>query len=217
VAESTSAPQVALPVPRGWVDGALAPPDLSQTALVRVISFRSWRPAGELSQDASQASLVAACLGGDPGTWADDLEPLVLNHLRAVISSTGLRTARVGDLRVLSTERSANVMRQDLAGTGEAEGKLAARLFLGFAERTAERPELVGCFALCAGDARECEPSVRQATVDAVFVPRPPASLALRAVLGMVHHPSASLAGALSLALVLGAVLVLTRRRPRAK
>jgi hypothetical protein len=231
------APYLACAVPEGWVETALSPPDLSRTVGVRLLAWSAWRPPPFAGGSAGE--LVVGCLGGNPGTWSAEAEPLVFRYLHALVGSTVLRVARpgpsasagtsLGEFRVASTTREGNVTRERLEGTGDAEGALTGQVFLGFtpsataitsASRDAEPTEqanLVGCFALCTGAQAGCEESVVAATASHDFVAPPPPSLSLRAVLGMIHHPTATLAWTLALSLLVGFVLVTTRRRPRTK
>jgi hypothetical protein len=207
-------PRVVLRVPDGWRETPLAPTDLSETPGVRVLTWQAWGPEAPAS-----AGLVAACFGADPGTWTPEVEPLVLERLRATVSSTALRLARVGQLRVVSTDRLGVVTRELLEGRGDAEHQLSAQVFLGFVDprESGGRPTLAGCFALCTADLPACGASVTEASVAADFVPPPPPTLSVRAALAIVGHPSTSVGVALTLCILLGAMLIVTRRRPRTK
>jgi hypothetical protein len=217
---------VVLSVPEGWAEVALPPPDLSQAVGVRLLAWNAWAPpgaSGVLPNDDASGFIVAACFGGSPGTWTEEAEPLVLDHLHGMVSGTALRIARVGELRTRSLTRESYVTHERLEGRGSAEHVLSAEVFLGFVEEgRGQAPgngaeDLVGCFALCTGDQSRCADSVAHAAVAAEFVPPPPATLSIRALLAAVHHPSTALAVAVALSLLFGATLVLTRRRPRTK
>ena len=228
---TTPAPHVVLEIPEGWRETPLAPPDLSQAAGVRVLTWKAWAPKslapGTLGDPPNPPGiptgtpeLVAGCFGSETGTWTAEAEPLVLERLRAMVSSTALRVARVGEYRVAESTRRGHLTTERLEGTGD-ERPLAAQVSLGFVHADAAKgaraePMLVGCFALCS-DRSQCEKTVEGATVAAEFVPPPGATLSLQALVTMVHHPSASLAVAVSCSLLMGAVLVITRRRPRTK
>jgi hypothetical protein len=208
-------PRVLVTVPDGWPRVAFAPPDLSHTGSIQVLAWEAWGPSPPL---ATGGGLVAACMARDTGTWTPEAEPLVLERLDALVSSTALRMARIGGQRVVTTERDARLTSQRLEGAGDAEHLLAARTFLGFVGgRDAPSGSLVGCFALCVADLPRCGASIEKATMSAEFVPPPPATLALRAVVSMVQHPSLTLAVALSFSLLACTALVVTRRRPRTK
>jgi hypothetical protein len=212
-------PRILVSVPDGWRALPLPPPDLSQAAGVHVLAWEVWGPSSQPSEDAPGSGLVGACLGRDTGTWTAEAEPLVLERLDAMVSSTALRVARIGGYRVVAVDpRDSGVTSQLLEGAGDAEHLLAARTFLGFVGgRDTPSGRLVGCFALCVTDLPSCESSVDRATVDAEFVPPPAPTLLLRAVVSMVHHPSVAMTLALAFSLLVGGVLVATRRRPRTK
>jgi hypothetical protein len=202
------------PVPEAWSTVPLARPDLSQVPDVRGLAWNAWGPAG--TDDA--AHLVIGCFGGETRAWTDEAEPFVLDRLRAVVSSTALRAARRGGVRVRSTEHTRNVTSERIEGAGDAEGALAARTFLGFVDAgDAAEGHLVGCFALCVADLHACEASVRDADVYGRFVPSPRPTTAVRALVAMVHHPSATFGCLALLSCVLGVVAVVTRKRPRTK
>lgn len=206
-------------VPEGWTETSLPSPDLSGAVGVTLSAWNAWAPMDAKGDALGYASsaLVCACFQGDPGTWTTEAEPIALEHLRGMVSSTALRVARLGELGVVATTREGELTTQRLAGRGEAEHRLSAETFLGFAVGKAKGPDLVGCFALCTGDTAKCDASVEGASVSAVFVPAPPTSLSLRAILAAVHHPSTTLAMATAVALLVAAALVVTRRRPRTK
>lgn len=208
--------RVLVTVPKGWTAASLAPLDVSQTPAVSVLGWQAWRPPGSAPGDA--APLVTACFGGETHAWTDELEPFVLDHLRAAVSSTALRIARVGALRVRSIEHTGRVTSERIDGAGEAEGELAARTFIGFADAgDAPGGRLVGCFALCVADLRECRASIDGAAVEGTFVAAPRPTPAVSALLAVVHHPSATFGALAILSFLLGVIAVVTRKRPRAK
>ncbi len=117
-----------------------------------------------------------------------------------------------------AAEHAANVTSERLEGAGDAEGELAARTFLGFVDFGASATDhLVGCFALCVEDLRGCETSVDGATVEGAFVPPPRPTVAARALVAMVHHPSETFGSIGILSCLLAAIALATRKRPRAK
>jgi hypothetical protein len=213
-------PHVRLTIPLGWrPDPALDPPDLSQAIGVRLLNWEAWAKA-----DASApGELVAGCWSADPGTWTPEIEPLVLERLTAMVSSVSLRIAQFGEYRALPSTSQGNLTSRRLLGSGDSEHRLSAQIFLGFAARGAgqEAPRssgtLVGCFALCTMDEAQCGGPIEEATVAAQFVPPPGPTLSLSALVAMVHHPTTSLGLVLTFALLVGAGLVVTRRRPRTK
>jgi hypothetical protein len=212
--------RVLVPVPVSWQNTPLSPPDLSQAAGVRLLSWQAWGPSPTGSEVGKpESGLATACLGRDTATWARELEPIVLERLDAVVSSTALRIARVGGYRVTHLGHEAGaVMEQRLEGAGDAEHRLAARTFLGFVRGAGSSPDqLVGCFALCVDDLPACEGSVERATVEGAFVPPPPATLSVRAAVWTVHHPSVSSTLGVAFVLLAGVALLVTRRRPRTK
>ena len=214
-------PHVRVSLPRGWqADSALDPADLSQTAGVRLESWQAWTQADA----SSPAELVTGCWSADPGTWTPEAEPLVLERLTAMVSSTSLRIARIGDYRALPATRQGNLTSQRLLGSGEAEHRLSAQVFLGFVAPVTERgaapssePPLVGCFALCTTDEPSCAAAVEEATVAADFVPPSRPTLSLSALVTVIHYPRTSLGVLLTFSLLVAVALVVTRRRPRTK
>ncbi len=211
-ASPAGAIRVDLPIPPGWEAVTLAPPDLSSTEQVELLYWQAWAPVAP--PGLRPASLVAACFGSDTHAWTPEAEPIVLDRLGAVVSSTALRVAKVGGRRVVSTEHGAGSTSERIEGTGDAEGQLVAKTFLGFVD---PGKGLVGCFALCTAALPDCATSVDRATVLADFVPAPAPTLAVRAVVAMAHHPSVTAEAALTFGLLAGVVAVVTRRRPRAK
>jgi hypothetical protein len=209
----TGEARIVVTVPEGWTAASLAAPDLSQAPEVKVLAWQAW---GEPAKG-DAAHLVAACFGGDTRLWTDEAEPIVLDRLRAVVSSTALRTARVGGLRVRSTDHAGSVTSEQIDGSGDAEGVLAARTFLGFVDGGDAAGHLVGCFALCVADLDACRESVDGAVLEGAFVPSPRPTMATRALLGVLHHPSAAFGSVAVLSCLLGVVAVATRKRPRTK
>jgi len=161
---------------------------------------------------------VGACFAGETSWWTPEAEPVVLERLGAVVSSTALRVARVGGRRVVSTERTRASTSERILGSGDAEGQLVAKTFLGFVDAGDGSPgSLVGCFALCTTDLPACAPSVERANVEATFVAAPPPTLLVRAVVAMAHHPSVTAASVLAVSVLACVVAVATRHRPRTK
>jgi hypothetical protein len=215
VTSSSAGIRVTLPIPSGWVPAELSPPDLASAEQVHVLTWQAWRPPGIPPEG---PALVTACFAGRTSAWTPEAEPVVLERLGAVVSSTALRVSKVGQRRVASTEHLGAMTSERLEGVGDAADRLVAKTFLGFVDAGDGSPgSLAGCFALCTMDLPACEPSVERAGVDAAFVAPPPPTLAVRAVVAMAHHPSLSAASALTLSLLAGVIAVATRRRPRTK
>jgi hypothetical protein len=209
---SPSEARILVTVPEGWTAAPVAPPDLSQTPEVRVLGWQAWNAPDEASH------FVAACFDRDTRAWTEEAEPIVLERLRATVSSTALRIARVGGVRVRSIEHAGGLTSEWLDGTGDAGTELTARTFLGFVDtgEVAAR-RLVACFALCASDRHACQASVDGASVDGTFVRAPPPTPTVRALVTMAHHPSATLGSLAILSSLLGILAVVTRKRPRTK
>lgn len=208
--------RILVTLPEGWMAVPLPPPDVSQTPEVSVLDWHAWAPPGKL--EGEQARLVTACFGGETHAWTDEVEPMVLDRLRAVVSSTALRLDGVGGLRVASMHRTGRVTTEWLDGSGEAESRLAARTFLGFADSgDPAAGHLVGCFALCIADLHGCRTSVERATVEGTFVDAPHPTLSVRALVAMVHHPTATFGSLALLCALVGILAVVTRKRPRTK
>jgi hypothetical protein len=210
--------RVELPIPRDWAPTSIAPPDLASTTQVHILAWQAWAPTTEPGASARPGSLVAACFTGETGGWTPEAEPVVLDRLGAVVSSTAVRVGGVGARRVASTEHTGASTSEHIVGAGDAEGRLVARTFLGFVDAgDGSAGPLVGCFALCTRDLAACEPSVEKATMVASFVPAPQPTLAVRAIVAMAHHPSVTAASALTFSILAGVVALVTRRRPRTK
>jgi hypothetical protein len=210
----SGATRILVRAPEGWVTAPLAPLDLSQTPDVEVLQWQAWGSKGS----GEAVHLVAACFGGETRAWTDEAEPMVLDRLRAVVSSTALRVARVGGLRVQSTERAGHVISERLEGAGDAQGELVARAFLGFVDAgKATAGHLVGCFVLCVADPAGCRSSVDGAAMEGAFVPSPRPTMEVRAILAMVHHPSATYGSMALVCGLLGVIAIVTRKRPRTK
>jgi hypothetical protein len=109
------------------------------------------------------------------------------------------------------------VTSEQIDGSGDAEGVLAARTFLGFVDGGEAAGHLVGCFALCVADLDTCRESVNGAVLEGAFVPSPRPTMATRALLGVLRHPSAAFGSVAVLSCLLGVVAVATRKRPRTK
>jgi hypothetical protein len=208
--------RILVTVPDKWIPAPLPPLDLSQAPEVRNLGWHAWGPPGWTPSEGPR--LVAACFGGDTRAWADEVEPFVLDRLRAAVSSTALRVSRVGALRVRATAHSGGVTSEWIDGVGDAEPMLRAKTFLGFVDPgDGVAGRLVGCFALCIGDLDPCQSSVEGARVEGAFVDAPVPTPAVRALVAMVHHPSATFASIAILSFLLGVVAVVTRKRPRPK
>jgi hypothetical protein len=207
-ATSSEARHVLVVPPPGWTAQELAPPDLSQAPQVTLVQWEAWGPGGD-----PRKRLVAACFTVVAATWTDELQPIALAKVVALASSTALAITSVGTLRPRSTSHARNVLDQRLEGAGEAEGQLAARILLGFEAGTP--PRLAGCYLLCT--LGECDTSIDRAIAPGPYVPPPAPSLALRAVVALVHHPLAATWTLLGLSCLLVTIAVVTRKRPRAK
>jgi hypothetical protein len=205
--------RIVVSVPEGWGTVPLEPPDLSATPGVSVLAWHAWGPLGQ----GDRAALMTACFGGEIRAWTDEAEPLALDRLRAVVSSTALRAARVGGLRVRSSEHAGSVTSEQIDGAGDAEGALAARTFLGFVDAGDAAGHLVGCFALCVTNLHGCQASVDRSTLEGAFVPSPRPTTAVRALVAMVHHPTATFGSMAILSCLLGVIALVTRKRPRTK
>lgn len=209
--------RVVVDAPADWTAATLEPPDLSQSPQIALVAWRAWRPAD------APARLVTACFSAATGTWTPEAEPIVLDKLAQVATSTALRVAEVGALHAAAPAHLGDVASQRLESRA-GQPFLVARTFLGFQE-----PGVVACFALCvspdptpaaSGAKAEAEPacaaSVEGARLEGALGAPPRPGLGLTVTMAAVHHPRVAAGFVVGLA-ALGAMLaVATRRRPRA-
>jgi hypothetical protein len=205
--------RVAAEAPAGWGRVAFGPPDLSQSPQVALVDWSAWGPPD--GAPTASARLVTACFEAKTTTWTPEAEPLVLDKIAQVATSTALRLAPVGPLHVVGTDRTGDLVSQRLEGSFE-HGWVGSRTFLGFQTQT---QSVVACFALCVDDAARdgCASSLRTASMVGQLGAPPSEGLGLRVTMAAVHHPRTAATLAVLLA-ALGAVLaVATRRRPRVR
>ncbi len=189
-------------------DETLEPPALSASPQIHLLSWQAWRTTD------NKGELVSGCFELPTTTWAPDADALALGKLQETIAGTAVRAVKFGDLAVTGQRLLRPGTERTLAGHGEVT--LDARATQGFVLDTRGHV-LVSCFALC-GDANEpsrCAEAVHDARLPSTFVAPPEPSLALRAVLLLVHHPNQTAAGLLTLTLLAGAAAIATRKRPK--
>ena len=173
-------------VPPGFVpDPGNKPPDLSQTQNVELTQWNAFRSSP--GDDAE--ALVSACFEARVDSWAEEVTPLAKAKLEETIAGTASR-----------------------APAGPPAAPITTRTAQGFV-RDARGPVLVSCFAWCRGT--RCVDAVNTAALPQAFVPPPEPSWGLRIVLSLVHHPRATAASIVGLAVALGAVAIATRPRPK--
>ena len=195
--------------PAGFApDKDLRPPDVSSSPRVHVASWEAWRSAD------GDAHLVAACFDVTTGGWTPDADELARGKLHEAIAQTATRAVGFGTLTVTARDDDTHAAAfRDYEGHGEAS--LVARSAQGFVG--AAEPTLASCFALCADRAGpgRCDAAARAAHFSRDFVPAPAPGLGLRALGALAHHPGATAWGGAALLVVLGALAVATRKRPK--
>ena len=198
------------PPPGFTDDGALGPPDLSQTPQSRVSEWRAWK--GE----ADGPRLIAGCFETPTEAWAPEAEPLALDKMAQIAVSTAIRAGRPEKLVAGETRHEGDVVTRALEGDG------AARIFLGFVHPSSGFV-LTSCFSLCTDgtlatpprNGTACSVSVGTAAMHGPIVRAPAPSAGVRALLAMVRHPTATAWAIAATACLGGALAVMTRKRPR--
>jgi hypothetical protein len=189
-----------------WVvDPSFGPPDLAQTPQVTLTQWAAWRRG--------DAELVAACFRAPVGTWAPEIEPIALERIAAMATSTALRVRGDASLRPVTVARGERIVTQSFAGDAAS-----ARTFLAFVRADPSDPDsraAAACFALCANGS--CAGEIDRAELEGPLASPPPTSAALRALLAAIHHPRATAWAVVALACVAFAIAVMTRKRTRGR
>lgn len=198
---------MSLDAPDGWArsDARLAPPELAPSPKVTVEDWRVFAPAR-----GNDATMVAACFRGGATGWLPEADAIALQKLEAVAASTYLRLGVEGGFTSYG-----DVTRDGPVRTRTLDGPAHARTFLAFDAAGGVH----GCFALCArasgSDRAACAAAVDASKLEGAFVEAPAPTAWMRALAWAVHHPGGAAATVALLAVFLGALAVVTRRRPR--
>jgi hypothetical protein len=202
--------------PAAWESVAFDRPDLSESPGVTLVDWRAWGPAAPLGDTPNGAGargdrLVTGCFTRATSRWTPEAEPIALDKLAQVATSTALRVADVGPLHVTTTDRRENVVSQRL------EGAWDAKTFLAF-----EGDTLIGCFVSCVESPRSartagCAASVDAAHLEGAFGAPPPRGVWLTAAMAATHHPRLASAALAALAASAAMLAVATRKRPRVR
>lgn len=190
----TESVHLALEPPAGWVETEVSAPELSQAPDV---TLTEWRALGRQGH----AKLVAACVRTPVSSWSPELEPVALERVAALASSTALRLFDVG-VSAGAVERRGHVLEQALTASA---GAVLGRSWLAFSGSHAN-----GCFLLCADAA--C--ATCGASLGGPITAPPSTGAALRALLFLVHHPRETVLFALLLTAIAFGLVVATRPRP---
>ena len=196
--------------PAGATEVVVKGPDLgggSDASLVQWTALRSG--GGDV--------LLLGCVATPIPGWIEDMRPSIEGRNLAFAVSSAQRLIG-GDV-----EPKAELGYLALFAPGPAaparEAVGISRTFVGFSAA----PAVVTCFATCAtpqavahAGPRTCDASVQRARLSGDVAPPPP-GLALAATTWAIHHSRPTLAWAAALTFCLGAVAILTRRRPRSR
>ena len=169
--------------------------------------------------------LLLGCVATPIPGWVEDMRPSIEGRNLGFAISSAERLVggdveprpELGYLALLAPGSAAP--RSAIAGELPRTSIGISRTFLGFSAAS----EVVTCFATCAtphavahAGPRTCDESVTRAHLSGEVAP-PPAGLALGATTWAIHHSGAALAWAAALTICLGAVAIVTRRRPRSR
>lgn len=205
--------QVVLAPPHGWSETEVDRPRIAESAGASITSWQARRSAD------GKATLVAGCVSTPVPGWVEDMRPAVEGRTTALAGAAAAKiTGSAVDARPIGDGLFA--LRPAARMDGEVIGR--ARTFVGFDEA-----HVFTCFAACVhGPAAEvdgqpradaelaCEGSVVGARLDGSRA-APPPGIGLYTATWAVHHPRPFAVGAASVLVVVGALAVAFRRRPR--
>jgi hypothetical protein len=192
-------------------DTALGPPDLSEAPRIELQTWQAWRAPDQ------KAALVRGCFATRVDTWSPELGELALDKMRDVIANAAIRAVGTGGLLTVATKTTDASIERTFEGRDGTT--LDARAVQGFV-LDAHGYALQSCFVLCADTQTpsRCALAIENdTTLPSTFVAPPPPSTTLRAALALVHHPHEAAMGLVALAVLGGAVMVMTRKRPGRK
>lgn len=183
-------------------DARLAPPELPKSPRVDLEGWSVYTPSAH-----GDAVLVSACFVGRAEGWLPEADEIAMQKLEAIVVSTYLRLGVEGGFDTFGP-----ITREGPVRTRALDGVPAhARTWLAFEEGGSVR----GCFAECVRPDARCRATVDGAHLDGAFVEPPPPTAWMRALASAVHHPAAAAVTISALAVFLGVLAILTRRRPR--
>jgi hypothetical protein len=193
--------RVALRAPAGAREVEARELDLSVAPGARPLLQHAWQA------DAARIDLL--CVAAEPSVWIDDLAPNVLSAATAVArDSAALGRANEGVVEY----RGRRWTRGFELGDGDA--RIVGRHVLGF---VGDDPELTLCTIACGGPAAAvpCAEIVASMRVEATFVAPPTPGIGLRLAHWAGGHPRGAASIGACLALLIAAVLLWRRPRPR--
>ena len=203
-----TAPVVVVEAPPAWVAADVARPAIATS------TGASWSSWAAMRSPADDAAIVTACVEAPVPGWVEDMRPAFVARTVALAGATAERIASV------PTEVTDAGDHLALRPVGRAEPVLGgARTFLGF-----DRESAFTCFAVCAARSPEpanataaaCNEVVVRARLDGGTLPPRP-GVALRAVTWAVHNPRPTSLAFGAATVLVGALAVATRRKPRAR
>lgn len=203
-----AAPSVVAEPPPAWIAVEVARPALGGGSGA---TLTQWSALGSGDGDVFLLGCVATPIPG----WVEDMRPSVQGRTTSFAASSG---EKIVGAPIESRNESGHLALQ-LAGTSDRAPQVGvARTFVGW-----NGDDVVTCFAACARShtsksvsARACDASVDGARLEAGTEPPPP-GLGLGAVTWAVHHPSSTVLWGAVLTFFVGAVAVVSRRRPRSR
>ncbi|MEO5729039.1 MAG: hypothetical protein ABI134_20890 [Byssovorax sp.] len=160
--------------------------------------------------------VVAVCAGAPSDRWAPGVEELVLARAGAI--AQGALRGAVDRFDAGAIAASGPRFEQPFEGAvqrGATPLVFRGRHLLGF---TSASREAVLCSVLCTEPptaSSRCAPVIDSLAATGTWTSAPPPSLAIRAILGTAEHPTAALAIAAALGLVLVVGIFAKRPRPR--
>jgi hypothetical protein len=181
-----------------WPPANVAPPKLTGTAGAELTQFAAFRNAA--------STLTFGCVATPIPGWVEDMRPSVEGRTVALAgASAALAAGHPIDAR--SNGRGGFDLR-DVRELGKDPPPIGnAKTFLGF-----DAHRVHTCFATCIG--ADCASVVDGAHLEGSDAPPPP-GIALASATWAVHHPRPFATGGAVTLVLLGAALVITRRKPR--
>jgi hypothetical protein len=203
------APSVATESPPGWIATEIPRPALGGGSGATLTQWSALR------SPASSDVLLLACVATPIPGWVEDMRPSVEARTLAFASSSAERIVGVA---VETHDEGGQLALRPVGATDDVPRMGVTRTFLGWTGS-----EVVTCFATCARPQapdprrpRACDVSVARARLEGGAAPPAP-GLALGAVTWAVHHPSKTVLWGGLLTFFVGAVAVVSRRRPRSR
>jgi hypothetical protein len=207
----TKAPHVRATLPSSWRPFELEPPPLSAAVDARVDSWTAVRDA------TGMPAFAAGCVATRIPGWVEDLRPSAEARVTALAATAASRLLRRATH--VAAERDGLLSLRGPQGEASTVDGFA-RTFLGFDES-----RLYACVAVCASrydrtgtgaDANECARVMVGARLEGSRAPPGPSPI-LAGISTAVHHPRHTLLIVLGLVLLVAALAIVTRKRPRAR